>query len=76
MYACQIDRCLTIYLNELKSERMENENKEVINLTDEELKEVTGGVIATMNVCGQYPRQICAARPNCEWKSNKCVAKD
>ncbi len=55
---------------------MENEKKEVINLTDEELKEVTGGVMATMNACGQFPRKICAAKPHCEWKNNQCVAKD
>ena len=77
MYACQIDRCLTIYLNELKSERMENENKEVINLTDEELKEVTGGAGGFFsNKCSYFAKTSCVTRPNCEWKNGKCVDKD
>ena len=56
---------------------MENENKEVINLTDEELKEVAGGAGGFFyNKCSYFAKTSCVTRPNCEWKNNQCVAKD
>lgn len=56
---------------------MENENKEVINLTDEELKEVTGGCMNCTATC-KVLRTVseCKRIPFCQWENGKCVAKD
>lgn len=63
---------------------MENENKEKVILTDEELKEVTGGKqVLTPDVFNQINRQceifkgmkVCIQKTNglCAWVNNKCV---
>ena len=63
---------------------MENENKEKVILTDEELKEVTGGKqVLTPDVFNQINRQceffrgmkVCIQQNNglCAWVNNKCV---
>ena len=54
-----------------------NENKEVINLTDEELKEVTGGIKTYTATC-ELLRTVskCKSIPFCQWENGKCVAKD
>ena len=51
---------------------MENEKKEVISLTDEELKKVTGGYMT--NGCEQI-RKIseCENTKICRWKDGRCV---
>ena len=61
-------------MNELKTERMENENKEVIRLTDEELKEVTGGAVSLTNGCEKKRRESeCIKTKICRWKDGKCI---
>ena len=63
---------------------MENENKEKFILTDEELKEVTGGKqVLTPDVFHQINRQceifrgmkVCIQQTKglCAWVNNKCV---
>ena len=61
---------------------MENENmdnKELINLTDEELKEVAGaGALDFINSCLAISnRQSCESRNFCKWdeNQNKCLLK-
>jgi hypothetical protein len=60
---------------------MENENKEKIILTDEELQEVAGGkkiselgwVQQAITLCAaQAPATKCMANPHCAWIGNKC----
>ena len=61
---------------------MENENKEKVILTDEELKEVAGGkisgepVINTVKricVSKNFSREACMRDENCAWINNECV---
>ena len=60
---------------------MENENKEKVILTDEELKEVAGGKIsgeAVINtvkrMCSSsYSREACVRKADCAWISNRCL---
>ena len=53
---------------------MENENKEVISLTDEELKEVTGGAGLLTNGCEKIRRESeCIKTKICRWKNGSCV---
>ena len=61
---------------------MENENKEKVILTDEELKEVAGGkisgepVINTVKricVSKNFSREACLRDGNCAWINNECV---
>ena len=60
---------------------MENENKEKVILTDEELKEVAGGKIsgeAVINtvkrMCSSsYSREACVRNADCAWISNRCL---
>ena len=60
---------------------MENENKEKVILTDEELKKVAGGKIsgeAVINtvkrMCGSsYSREACVRMADCAWISNRCL---
>lgn len=59
---------------------MENkDNKELINLlTEEELKEITGGVSAggAANVCNYIVRRVdCLENKTCKWEDGKCVSK-
>lgn len=56
---------------------MENENKEIINLTEEELKEVTGGAHAFISkACTNYPKHNCIKLTNCKWENGRCVNKN
>ena len=69
-----------IWLNELKIESMENnENKEVINLTDEELKEVTGGVqcVSYGVECYRHKQPLRCKKDEafCIWENGQCVKK-
>ena len=56
---------------------MENENKEVIRLTDEELKEVTGGAVGSgslANGCEKIRRESeCIKTKMCRWKDGRCI---
>ena len=63
---------------------MENENKEKVILTDEELKEVAGGkevlnketLLHLSRQCENYPGvNLCIQKSNglCAWVNNKCV---
>ena len=61
---------------------MENENKERIVLSDEELMAVTGGkkisnplvVKAAIDLCRkQTPPPKCIAAPDCAWVNNACL---
>ena len=61
---------------------MENENKEKVILTDQELKEVAGGkisgepVINTVKricVSKNFSREACLRDGNCAWISNRCL---
>lgn len=65
---------------------MENENmdnKELINLTDEQLKEVAGGIISPFNnlekikaqKCKSYGIKECLESGFCEWKNGICELK-
>ncbi len=56
---------------------MENENKERINLTDEELKEVTGGCIGgNEELCSKITtEEECNKQFKCTWKYNECHPK-
>ena len=57
---------------------MENENKDKnIILTDEELKEVAGGVQNSLTTtCSTQKTQLgCMKIPVCEWKDGRCVPK-
>jgi hypothetical protein len=57
---------------------MENENKDKnIILTDEELKEVAGGVQNSLTTtCSTQKTQLgCMKRIICEWKDGECVRK-
>ena len=53
------------------------ENKENIILTDEELKEVAGGVQNSLTTtCSTQKTQLgCMKRIICEWKDGECVRK-
>lgn len=55
---------------------MENENKDKIILTDEELKNVTGGSHLVLNLCNKKrdPKD-CVKTTECTWKNGKCVLK-
>ena len=58
--------------------RMENENKDKnIILTDEELKEVTGGASPKFAGCMHYRKiEECAKKSDrCRWSNGKCVSK-
>ena len=54
-----------------------NENKEVIRLTDEELKEVTGGAVGSgplTNRCEKKRSESeCIKTKICRWKDGKCI---
>ena len=53
---------------------MENENKEVIRLTDEELKEVTGGLGLLDNACEKIRKESeCIKTKICRWKNGSCI---
>ena len=53
---------------------MENENKEVIRLTDEELKEVTGGAVSLTNGCEKIRKESeCIKTKICRWKDGSCI---
>ena len=61
---------------------MENENKEKIILTDEQLQEVAGGkkisqlgkVQHAINLCAsQTPPPKCMANPHCAWIDQRCL---
>ena len=55
-----------------------NENKEVIRLTDEELKEVTGGAQClplTYNCSQHNAPWNCNKIPLCQWVNGGCVTK-
>ena len=58
---------------------MENENKEKVILTDEELKEVAGaGILDFIKSClAISDRQSCESRNLCKWdeNQNKCLSK-
>ena len=57
---------------------MANENKDKnIILTDEELKEVAGGVQNSLTTtCSTQKTQLgCMKIPVCEWKDGRCVPK-
>ena len=56
---------------------MENENKEKNVLTDEELKEVAGGVIQSGLVDCQSIKKMedCGKLRYCRWSFAKCVSK-
>lgn len=64
---------------------MENENmdnKELINLTDEQLKEVAGGISPFNNLeyikaekCNSYKIKECFESGFCVWNNGKCVLK-
>ena len=60
---------------------MENEKKEnkgVINLTDEELKDVTGGGLIEdimKMTCTNYNEKRCDTIHYCKWYNGKCVYK-
>ena len=57
---------------------MENENKDKnIILTDEQLKEVAGGVQNSLTTtCSTQKTQLgCMKRIICEWKDGECVRK-
>ena len=60
---------------------MENENKEKVILTDEELKEVTGGkevlnkrsLSILSSQCEKFRGKVCMQQTICAWVNNKCV---
>ena len=56
---------------------MENENKEKVVLTDEELKKVAGGVLPPAN-CGHNlkPEHCAKVKQYCIWLGGKCVSKN
>ena len=64
---------------------MENENKDsIINLTDEELKEVAGGTLSPFNNLGQARALECSTTTDvkkcfekkyCVWRDGKCFPK-
>ena len=61
---------------------MENENKEKVILTDEQLKEVVGGASACDKLAAEYfcnkimssKKCILETQKKCAWIGNKCVA--
>ena len=55
---------------------MENENKEKVVLTDEELKKVAGGAPVTI-ICGHNlkPEHCEKVKQYCIWLGGKCVSK-
>ena len=56
---------------------MENENKDKkVLLTDEELKEVSGGARAGFAGCMRYLKgEECVKQTLCKWSNGKCVSK-
>ena len=56
---------------------MENENKDKVILTDEELKEVAGGASPKLAGCMHYRKiEECAKKSDlCRWSNGKCVSK-
>ena len=56
---------------------MENENKDKVILTDEELKEVAGGSSPKFAGCMHYRKiEECAKKSDlCRWSNGKCVSK-
>ena len=53
---------------------MENENKKVISLTDEELKEVTGGTGVVVKPCEKILKASeCIKTKICRWKDGSCI---
>ena len=55
---------------------MENENKDKVILTDEELKKVAGGARAGSAGCMQYLNgEECVQQMLCNWSNGKCVSK-
>ena len=56
---------------------MENENKDKVILTDEELKEVAGGASPKFAGCMHYRKiEECAKKSDlCRWSNGKCVSK-
>ena len=58
---------------------MENENKDKnIILTDEQLKEVAGGIHTpySTTACKNYTKASCNRLPHCIWKDGRCVDKN
>ena len=56
---------------------MENENKDKVILTDEELKEVAGGASPKFAGCMHYRKiEECVQKSDlCRWSNGKCVSK-
>ena len=56
---------------------MENENKDKVILTDEELKEVAGGASPKFAGCMHYRKiEECAKKSDkCIWSNGKCISK-
>ena len=56
---------------------MENENKEKVILTDEELKEVAGGAAGYVPAgCARYLNsEECIKKSACRWSNGKCIYK-
>ena len=56
---------------------MENENKDKVILTDEELKEVAGGVQNSLTTTCSTQKTLlgCMKIIICEWKDGECVRK-
>ena len=66
-----------VYLNFDKSHIMENENKDKVILTDEELKEVAGGASPKFAGCMHYRKiEECVQKSDlCRWSNGKFVSK-
>ena len=65
-----------VYLNfDKKSIDMENENKDKKILTEEELKEVEGGILGQilLNCKTIIDPKICSGNMLCKWTNGKCV---
>ena len=55
---------------------MENENKEKVVLTDEELKKVAGGVLPPPNCGHNLKPEYCEKHKSvCIWRGGKCVPR-
>ena len=55
---------------------MENENKEKVVLTDEELKKVAGGANVLIICSHRLTPELCAkVKQYCIWLGGKCVSK-
>ncbi len=62
-------------------EKENMDNKELINLTDEQLKEVAGGAGPTLSApseafdkaCRKFNLKGCLEKPFCMWKDGICI---